>query len=224
MMTLVLVRHGQTPANRLGALDTIRPGLPLTPKGQEQARALANRWEREIAAPPSAIALSGLTRTKMTAAPLAQRYGLTPLIRPGVREIRSGDIEMNRGIVSGEHYVEPIARWCRGELDVRMPGGETGREVLARAYPVILEVMEHARRVDPREGVGVVVAHGALLRLLASSLAHNISAEVVIRHFMENTKTVVLQWPVDRVFSHPDDLLGSLTALTWNDAPVEAWD
>ena len=30
---IVLVRHGQTPANRLGALDTVRPGLGLTPEG-----------------------------------------------------------------------------------------------------------------------------------------------------------------------------------------------
>ena len=29
-MKIVLVRHGQTPANRLGALDTVRPGLGLT--------------------------------------------------------------------------------------------------------------------------------------------------------------------------------------------------
>ena len=32
-MRIVLVRHGQTAANTAGALDTVRPGLPLTAEG-----------------------------------------------------------------------------------------------------------------------------------------------------------------------------------------------
>ena len=93
-MKIVLVRHGQTPANRLGALDTVRPGLGLTEEGLAQARRLADRWESEVAPPPTVIALSGLYRTRLTAAPLAARYGLTPLVCPGIRELRSGDLEM----------------------------------------------------------------------------------------------------------------------------------
>nr|WP_129582521.1 histidine phosphatase family protein [Actinomyces bouchesdurhonensis] len=89
-MKIVLVRHGQTPANRLGALDTVRPGLGLTVEGMVQASRLAQRWEVEVAAPPTLIALSGLHRTRLTAAPLAARYGLTPLVCPGIRELRSG--------------------------------------------------------------------------------------------------------------------------------------
>ena len=50
-MKIVLVRHGQTPANRLGALDTVRPGLGLTPEGLLQAQRLADRWESEVAPP-----------------------------------------------------------------------------------------------------------------------------------------------------------------------------
>ena len=34
---LHLVRHGQTPSNVAGALDTALPGAPLTELGREQA-------------------------------------------------------------------------------------------------------------------------------------------------------------------------------------------
>ena len=93
-MKIVLVRHGQTPANRLGALDTVRPGLGLTPEGLLQAQRLADRWESEVAPPPTVIALSGLHRTRLTAAPLASAYGLTPQVHPCIRELRSGELEM----------------------------------------------------------------------------------------------------------------------------------
>ena len=132
-MKIVLVRHGQTPANRLGALDTVRPGLGLTEEGLAQARRLADRWEGEVAAPPTLIALSGLHRTRLTAAPLAARYGLTPLVCPGIRELRSGDLEMASDPASQMQYVRTTLSWCAGDLDNRMPGGESGREALARS-------------------------------------------------------------------------------------------
>ena len=39
-MRLLLIRHGQTPSNVLGALDTLVPGPGLTPLGLEQAAAI----------------------------------------------------------------------------------------------------------------------------------------------------------------------------------------
>ncbi len=132
-MKIVLVRHGQTPANRLGALDTVRPGLGLTEEGLAQARRLSDRWESEVAPPPTVIAVSGLYRTRLTAAPLAARYGLTPLVCPGIRELRSGDLEMASDPASQMEYVRTTLSWCAGDVDNRMPGGESGREALARS-------------------------------------------------------------------------------------------
>ena len=74
-----LVRHGQTAANRSGALDTGRPGSPLDVKGLAQAQALARRWESEVAALPRVVAVSPLRRTRQTAAPLLARCGVVPL-------------------------------------------------------------------------------------------------------------------------------------------------
>ena len=192
-MELVLVRHGETYANRAHALDTGRPGLPLTPDGLAQAERLAERWEREVAGPPLVLAVSPLTRTRQTCAPLCAKYGLTPLIRPGIRELRSGDVEMNADPHSDSLYVEGTGRWSHAHQDFRMRGGET-------------------------------VAHGALLRLLASTLADNISGDLVMTHFMGNTGTVVCEWPDDLGAEDPGRLIGALRARTWNDRPVDAWE
>ena len=108
-----------------------------------------------------------------------------------------------------------------------MSGAETGEDALARALPVIAEVAGLVLEEDA-DGVGVIVAHGALLRLLASTLAHNISGTLVMTHFMSNTGTVILQWPTERfgtsVPHNPDDLRGAFTGLTWNNRPVDQWD
>ena len=199
-MKIVLVRHGQTPANRLGALDTVRPGLGLTEEGLAQARRLADRWEGEVAAPPTLIALSGLHRTRLTAAPLAARYGLTPLVCPGIRELRSGD------------------------LDNRMPGGESGREALARSLETVRRVGLAAREQAGEDAVAVFVIHGALTRLLATWLSADIDEALVSKHFMSNTGTTTFEWAPGFAPASASDLAKGLHALTWNDRPLDQWD
>ncbi|WP_115727398.1 histidine phosphatase family protein [Actinomyces culturomici] len=221
-MRLVLVRHGQTYANRARALDTSRPGLPLTAEGLEQAEGLAGRWESEIGAPPLVVAVSPLLRTRQTAAPLCAKYRISPLIRPGVRELRSGDVEMNADLVSDSIYVEGTGAWAHAHYGARMGGGETGAEVLARALPVVAEVGARTRALDP-SGVGAIIAHGAVIRLLATALAKNLDGALVMAHFMGNTGTVDLEWP-DRIPADPAALLGALRARTWNSRPVDEWE
>lgn len=221
-MRIVLVRHGQTVSNVLGALDTVRPGAPLSAVGFSQAEHLARRWEDEVAPPPSVLAVSPLTRTKQTCRPLCDRYSLTPLVRRGIRELRCGDVEMNFDAVAERRYVEVTGAWSHGRLERRMEGAENGREALARALPVVAEVAA-LTRIHGDDAVGVLVIHGALTRLLAATLADNISGSLVMTHFMRNTGTVVLDWPADLDVEGVDGLVGALHALTWNDQPVDSW-
>lgn len=217
-MRLVLVRHGQTSSNRSGALDTSRPGASLDTSGTAQAQALARRWEDEVAPAPRVVAVSPLLRTRQTARPLLERYGLVPLVRPGIREIRAGDLEMNADPASVVHYLRTMARWASGDLDVRMPGAEDGHHLLRRALPVVEEV--RARVLDVcgageggDDATGVIVAHGAIIRALTPNLADNVPAQLVEAYPMGNTHTTVLEWRDDHFH-----------ALTWNDRPVGEWD
>lgn len=79
MPRLHLVRHGQAAAGWDADPD---PGLDAT--GLAQAEAVADRL-----APLGQLALltSPLRRTRETAAPLARRWGVAPVVEPGVGEI-----------------------------------------------------------------------------------------------------------------------------------------
>jgi phosphohistidine phosphatase SixA len=83
--TYYVMRHLHTPA---GERDP-----DLTAEGQRQAALLADRFDEEA---PRAIYVSTFKRTQQTAAPLAARLGLTPIVydpsdTPGiVARVRAG--------------------------------------------------------------------------------------------------------------------------------------
>ena len=81
-MRLLLIRHGQTPSNVIGALDTAIPGPGLTELGLEQADAVPAALSAE---PIGAIFASTQLRAQLTAAPLAEDRGLTVEIRSGLQ-------------------------------------------------------------------------------------------------------------------------------------------
>jgi 2,3-bisphosphoglycerate-dependent phosphoglycerate mutase len=87
---LLLIRHGDA----IPGPEEIIPGgvydnLPLSSIGREQAQSLA---ERLGSMHFDAIYSSPLKRCLQTAAPLAGRLGLTPVIVPNIQEIRIGEI------------------------------------------------------------------------------------------------------------------------------------
>ena len=87
---LFIVRHGDA----LPDADEIIPGgvyddLPLSRLGREQAQTLVERLGSVHFA---AIYSSPLRRCQETAAPLAQRLELTPILVPALKEIKLGNI------------------------------------------------------------------------------------------------------------------------------------
>jgi broad specificity phosphatase PhoE len=158
---LYLVRHGAT---QLTAEDRFSGaiGVELSDQGREQARRLAARLADDRIA---AVYASPLSRTAETAALLAAPHRLTPVSRDGLREISHGRWEgLSRREVE-ERYADEYAAWEADPFTFAPEGGESGLSVLARALPVIREiVVAHA-------GQGaVVVSHKATLRLVLSSL------------------------------------------------------
>jgi 2,3-bisphosphoglycerate-dependent phosphoglycerate mutase len=89
---LFIVRH----ADAIPEEDEIFPSgiyddLPLSRLGREQAQILAERLGKGEQG-FKAIYSSPLRRCQETAAPLAERLGLTPIIVEGLKEIRLGDV------------------------------------------------------------------------------------------------------------------------------------
>jgi len=180
-MRLILIRHGQTPSNVIGALDTATPGPGLTALGHEQAAALpAALAEEEI----DEIVVSTLVRTHETAAPLAAALGLEPIVRAGIREIEAGDLEMRNDREGVTAYLEAFGSWAQGDYDARIPGAESGVEAFERFN----EVVEEMSDLD----TAVIVSHGAMIRYWVARATSNIDAAFVSENPLSNTAVVIV--------------------------------
>jgi broad specificity phosphatase PhoE len=158
---LFLVRHGATPLtaeDRFSGAD----GVELSDEGRRQVRLLAERLAQESL---SAVYCSPLSRTVETATVLAKPHHLTPVHRDGLREITHGHWEgLTRREVE-ERFGSEYPTWEADPFTFAPAGGESGLSVLARALPVIREI------VVAHDGYNVlVVSHKATLRLILSSL------------------------------------------------------
>lgn len=182
-MRLLLIRHGQTPSNVAGALDTAAPGAPLDETGLLQAAGLVGRLENEVI---DSLYVSPLIRARMTAEPLASSRSLMLNEREGLRELAAGDLEMRNDMDSVITYHGVLLRWLTGELDARLPGGETGSEALGRFNAVIEEL-------DAQDqGTAAVVSHGAMLRAWTGARANNVSLDFVRMSRISNTGVLAL--------------------------------
>ena len=128
-MRLLLIRHGQTPGNVLGQLDTAHPGPGLTELGERQAAALARSLANEQI---GLLYASTLVRTQITAAPLANRAGPGHRGAGRLQEIEAGSLEKATDRASHLRYLGTVFAWAAGELDRRMPAGPSGHEFFER--------------------------------------------------------------------------------------------
>jgi probable phosphoglycerate mutase len=183
---LVLLRHGQTPSNVIGSLDSRPPGPSLTDLGREQAAAAA---ESLAAEPVVAVYASVAIRAQETAAPVAAAHDLPVQIVEGIHEAFVGDLECRNDPDSIRAFFDVFHHWTRDlELDVPMPGGESAQQVLDRFLPVVAGI-----RAQHEDGVVVLVSHGAAIRLASFALSPNVDAELADQHILHNTGRVVLE-------------------------------
>lgn len=182
-MRLLLIRHGQTSSNIGHKLDTAVPGADLSELGRRQAEAIPSALAGEDI---GAIYASTLVRSQQTAAPLAAALGLDVLVRPGIREIAAGELEMRSDEESIQRYVDVVFGWP-ADLDSRVPGGESGTEVLARYDDAVAEAA--------RSGVDTVafVSHGAVIRVWVGIRSTNVDSVYAMEHWLMNTAMVALE-------------------------------
>jgi broad specificity phosphatase PhoE len=183
-MRLLLIRHGQTPSNVSGVLDTRIPGPGLTALGQAQADAVPQTL---AGVHIDAIFASVQVRSQITAAPLAADRGLDVYVREGIREISSGDYEMRSDRSCVEEYLDTMVLWADGDLDARLPGGESGASMLARFDEVVAEAF------DAGHSSVALVSHGAAIRTWSASRSGNLSAQFIRENPLHNTGIVILE-------------------------------
>jgi len=158
---ILLVRHGATASSGedrfAGSSD-----VELSEEGRNQARQLARRL---AGGKLVAAYASPMQRTIETATIIGSPHGLAPLARPGLREIDHGHWEGLRRKDVEERFADEYATWESDPFTSAPEGGETGLTVMARALPVLHEIV---RRHAGDEVL--VVSHKATIRLLVSSV------------------------------------------------------
>lgn len=164
-LTLVLVRHGETPMTERRAYSgSSVPGPPLTPRGRVQAAQAADlvfrigrrRWPE--LPHPSAVVASPMVRTRETAAAVGRRLGASVRVDDRFAECDFGAWE---GLVAAEieaGWPGQLGRWHR-DAAFAAPGGESVADVGARVAEGTAALLA--------EGAGrtvVVVAHSVVIR------------------------------------------------------------
>jgi probable phosphoglycerate mutase len=203
---LLLIRHGETPGNVLGQLDTAHPGPGLTELGERQAGALAKSLADEQI---GLLYASTLIRTQITAQPLAAMRGLDIEVLAGLREIEAGSLEKLTDRESHMRYFGTVAAWTAGELARRMPAGPSGHDFFERFDDSIARIAA-AAGATAGAGAVAVVSHGAAIRVWAGMRAVDVDPEFALRRVIANTGIVALE-------GDPD---AGWRLVHWDESPV----
>ena len=128
----------------------------MTEIGQQQARTLAEFLsDYQI----DRIVSSSYTRAQQSIEPFAATVGLP--------------VHLDNRLIERTLSGSPIDNWREvvrdsfGDLELRVPGGESAREVLDRGWAAVTELL------DGNHQFPIAVTHGNLLSLILSSLDPN---------------------------------------------------
>ncbi|MEU6559997.1 histidine phosphatase family protein [Nocardia nova] len=189
---LVLVRHGETEGNVAKVLDTRVPGLPLTERGVAQAKSFASR----LIVPPTRLYSSVALRARQTATYIESGTGVSAEVLDGVYEVQVGELEGLGSDAAHQEFQRVYRSWHVGELNSRLPGGESGEEVLERYLPVVEQLRANhlgpaSRSGDEGSGDVLLVSHGAVMRLVARELT-GVAPPFTTNNHLDNTETIEL--------------------------------
>jgi broad specificity phosphatase PhoE len=148
MITLVLIRHGQTDWNAQGRWQG-QADPPLNERGCEQAYQAAE-YHKQFGF--NALYTSDLRRAMETAQIMGHELGLDVIAEPRLREINLGKWQ---GMLSGEvqaHYPAEFRRWHEQPLAAQPPDGETLVALSRRVLEAVNDIIVR----HPRQRVGVV--------------------------------------------------------------------
>ena len=200
---LLLVRHGESAPHRDGETFPLVDGQgdpPLDPVGEDQARRVGERLGHEDIA---ALYVTTLQRTAQTAAPLAERLGIEPVVESDLREVFLGEWE---GGVFRKHVAEghPIAvRMLEEQRWDVIPGAEPADAFAARVHRGVTRVAER----HPDQCV-VVFTHGGVIgHILATATGARpfafLSDNGSISHLVIDTDRWIVRRYNDTSHLHP---------------------
>lgn len=196
MITLILIRHGETAWNRerrvQGQLD-----VELNDEGRRQALATAERLATDAAryglgerdAPR--IVSSDLSRARQTAQAIVDATGLPLSLDARLRERAYGLFEGKRYEEIERDLGDDFRRWVSRDPDFNVHGGESLNEFYARSRDALVELADSAAAAGSR--TLVVVSHGGVLDC-AYRLARGLPLTAPREHELLNASLNRIRW------------------------------
>jgi broad specificity phosphatase PhoE len=208
MKKVYFVRHGESEGN-IG-LHFQGYKSPLTERGREQARIVA---ERCMNVPIDAIISSSMKRAEETADIISKKTGHTYEINDLFTERRRPTVLLERSQDDPEAR-ELEAAWARSVFEdgPRVLDGENFEDIKVRAEKAFHYLERHAAQNI------LVVAHGLFLRMMLTRMIFgteftSLELRKIVQSFrMQNTGITVFQYGGDRESSEDRWRL-----LVWND-------
>ena len=212
-MRFYFVRHGESVANTRHVISNRGLGEPLTERGQEQARVLADSLR---GAGITRLYSSPLLRAQQTAQVLAQMLDLPVEVTEGLREYDCGIMEGRADEEAWAAYQAVLEEWFQhGRPEARIPGGESLLDMRDRLGSLLRRLLGELGEDEQ----ACLVGHGGLYRCALPLLMDNVSADFALAQGMPHT-AVILAEPAAHI--HGDILL---TCLSWagrNQVPASA--
>jgi broad specificity phosphatase PhoE len=208
MTRLIIVRHGESEANKLGVIAGWND-YKLTALGLEQAEQTAAHLANEQI---DMVCSSDLCRAVATAKAHADRRGLPVLTYSELRETYCGEWEGRPFADLAEKEPEVYAEFKRIQLIFTIPGGENLWESGERFYKKVMEL------VKEHEGKTVLIAaHGAVIRVFWAIISGTPKEEATDKHdYASNASYSIAQYDGERIvpveYSH-DAHLPTVTHL-----------
>lgn len=148
---IYIIRHGETEFNRLGIVQGSGVDADLNDVGREQGRLF---YEQYKTVPFELVVTSKLKRTAQTVSHFIEA-GIPTVSFAEINEMSWGDHEGKKGTPESiAEYQRIKDGWGRGEIDGRIGGGESAREMGER-----LEVFIEQLREMPEQTI-LVCSHG----------------------------------------------------------------
>lgn len=181
MKTIFLIRHAlpDFPEGRSICMGK-RFDLPLGEEGRGQAEELGQQFPP---LPLEAVYVSPTHRCIQTAAPLAQRLQLEPVVLEALRELDGG---LWDGMTHQDVHAK-YPEYFKPGNQLTPPGGESDEEAWQRGQEALQYMLAHTRRYC------ACVTHSSLIRVIACALLKRPFSEKR-RVLADHAGILVLQW------------------------------
>jgi len=176
MIRLYLIRHGRQES----ALCNVN--VPLVKEGREQAELCGKRLKKYHI---QRLYSSNLIRAVETAQIINEQLKVPYETYENLAEMDFGELTGLTDTEICERFSDFVKERNSVTNDVPFPGGESGRDVFDRAYPIIMDIVGKAEK-ENTENIAIVT-HGGLIRsVLAGFLGCGFENKLLFARDLEN--------------------------------------